>query len=348
MLRLRLRGPSGAQVTGSFDPTQAHGDFLKDTAARFGETALEMLVGFPPVACGADEATPLGALVTSGASVTFRRLEAAAPPTPAPAQGATAQPPPARGGQGAADGQPPCKFKKGEAVEYQDGGGAWVGATVTVVSFDHELSVFYTIRLVADGREKGTIEARLRKGAAAAAAPGPWACTACTFENDPSSRACSVCATPRAGGAGADAKSGAGGGGDAVANGSGGGSGGTGSTVTVAVLEKMRDDNSCLFHAVAWALGLSQGPTAMRQAIGAAVLSDPARWNEGTLGKTPRDYVAFINNPVKWGGQVGRRGQKGKACELKAWDTRAERSTVESFEGCSFFSSATCAEPAAV
>ena len=71
---------------------------------------------------------------------------------------------------------------------------------------------------------------------------------------------------------------------------------------------KMPDDNSCLFHGVAWLLDPPEAPSppgAMRAAIVRAVRSDPSRWCAATLGKASvEEYCAFISDPTKWGGQV--------------------------------------------
>ena len=131
---------------------------------------------------------------------------------------------------------------------------------------------------------------------AAPAAPPPpaqpasttWACTACTLENEPHDRVCVVCGTPRPGSGG----DGGGGGG-----GSGGGGGG-------AQLVKMADDNSCLFHAVSYLFSPASKPHELRSKIVSAVRADPERWNAATLGKPVEEYVAFISDSRRWGGQV--------------------------------------------
>ena len=231
MLRLRLRGPSGKQVTGSFDPMQSLGDFLADAGTRFGEsTPLEMLTGFPPSLVAGDNITLVGSLLSSGASVTFRRAEPPLLPLPSSSPG------------GASDGSSPAP------------------------------------------------------GPPVAAAPLPptsataWSCGACTLENTARMVTCAACETPRVTGGGGFSPQ---------------PSPGSGAQITTAVLEKMRDDNSCLFHGVAWLLDAQSSPAGMRQTIAAAVAGSPNRWNEATLGKPPREYVAFITDPTKWGGQVG-------------------------------------------
>ena len=70
---------------------------------------------------------------------------------------------------------------------------------------------------------------------ASALAGGMWACGACTLENDAVASACVACETPRPGGGGGKAQ-----------------------------LQKMADDNSCLFHAVAYCLSLPSSPGQVR------------------------------------------------------------------------------------
>ena len=60
---------------------------------------------------------------------------------------------------------------------------------------------------------------------------GMWACGACTLENEAVASACVACETPRPGGGASKAQ-----------------------------LQKMADDNSCLFHAVAYCLNISSSP----------------------------------------------------------------------------------------
>jgi len=66
----------------------------------------------------------------------------------------------------------------------------------------------------------------------------------------------------------------------------------------------MPDDNSCLFHAIAFLLSPSSSTTELRAAVVQTVRADPARWNDATLGKRVDEYVAFIADPRRWGGQV--------------------------------------------
>jgi len=112
--------------------------------------------------------------------------------------------------------------------------------------------------------------------APAALPSGMWACAICTLENAAAASTCAACDTPRSGGGGG----------------------------VQAQLQKMADDNSCLFHAAAYCLSLSAQPATLRAQIVSAVRADPTRWNEGTLGKPVDEYCAFISDSRRWGGQV--------------------------------------------
>jgi hypothetical protein len=71
----------------------------------------------------------------------------------------------------------------------------------------------------------------------------------------------------------------------------------------------MADDNSCLFHGIAFLLSEGRNermafPVELRASIVKAVEADPVRWNEGTLGKSVADYCTFIKDSRRWGGEV--------------------------------------------
>jgi len=68
-------------------------------------------------------------------------------------------------------------------------------------------------------------------------------------------------------------------------------------------LVKMPDDNSCLFHCIVYLLDPASSVQALRTTIANEVRTNP-RWDEATLGKTKGEYVDFITNPIRWGGQV--------------------------------------------
>ena len=66
----------------------------------------------------------------------------------------------------------------------------------------------------------------------------------------------------------------------------------------------MADDNSCLFHAVSYCFSPSSKPHELRAKIVSAVRADPERWNDATLGKPVEEYISFISDSRRWGGQV--------------------------------------------
>ena len=64
------------------------------------------------------------------------------------------------------------------------------------------------------------------------------------------------------------------------------------------------DDNSCLFHAVAFLLSPRTPTHELRAAVVQTVRADPERWNAATLGKPVEEYIGFISDSRRWGGQV--------------------------------------------
>lgn len=129
------------------------------------------------------------------------------------------------------------------------------------------------------------------RGIASVRASEPWDCPACTLQNPGSAQLCQACEGPRPGSHSAPTSSG---------GGSGGGGGGGGG----AQLVPMPDDNSCLFHGIAYLLDSSRPPNSLRQIVASEVQANPSQWDEATLGKPRQEYVDFITNPIRWGGQV--------------------------------------------
>lgn len=68
---------------------------------------------------------------------------------------------------------------------------------------------------------------------------------------------------------------------------------------------RQADDNSCLFHCIAFLLDESQSPTSLRAAIVDYIKRAPHTWSAATLGKgSVQEYCSFIQDPRRWGGQV--------------------------------------------
>eukprot|EP00457_Paulinella_chromatophora_P008345 gb/GEZN01008376.1/.p1 GENE.gb/GEZN01008376.1/~~gb/GEZN01008376.1/.p1 ORF type:complete len:349 (-),score=51.76 gb/GEZN01008376.1/:356-1402(-) len=119
-----------------------------------------------------------------------------------------------------------------------------------------------------------------------------WSCGVCTLRNSPGRSLCDACGSPNPSSTFVDSAS---------------------STLSLptksysllARREKMPDDNSCLFHGVSFLLQSSLVPSELRQLVARTVRADPSRWNAATLGKASvAEYIAFITDPVRWGGQV--------------------------------------------
>ncbi|CEP01491.1 unnamed protein product (mitochondrion) [Plasmodiophora brassicae] len=68
-------------------------------------------------------------------------------------------------------------------------------------------------------------------------------------------------------------------------------------------------DNSCLFHAVRYALQ-GRNPTAqttiedLRRAVADEILSNPSEFPDALLGKPADEYCNWITRPDSWGGEV--------------------------------------------
>jgi ubiquitin thioesterase OTU1 len=141
--------------------------------------------------------------------------------------------------------------------------------------------------------------------ASASSPPGPisifqdqagaseWSCPVCTLKNEASSNVCDACGGARPGGGRVPLAS-------SYVSSAGG---------CTAEIVPMADDNSCLFHGIAFLLADTRTernafPAELRASIVRAVQADPIRWNEGTLGKSVADYCSFIKDSRRWGGEV--------------------------------------------
>jgi len=96
----------------------------------------------------------------------------------------------------------------------------------------------------------------------------------------------------------------------------------------VIVKRSVPDDNSCMFHSIAYCLeGNKSGRVDfLRSVIAKAILSDPINYNEGTLQKSPLEYSKFITQPNSWGGSVELAifAQHYK-CEIMIFDIARQR-----------------------
>jgi len=97
-----------------------------------------------------------------------------------------------------------------------------------------------------------------------------------------------------------------------------------------AVRRVIASDNSCLFNAIGYCRkgSLSEAPT-LRAAVVNAVNADPGTFNEGFLGKTPKEYTEWISKPKSWGGQVELFILSAYyGVEIAAYDIQTERCDV--------------------
>mmetsp|Transcript_19901 Transcript_19901/g.33830 ORF Transcript_19901/g.33830 Transcript_19901/m.33830 type:complete len:393 (-) Transcript_19901:130-1308(-) len=84
----------------------------------------------------------------------------------------------------------------------------------------------------------------------------------------------------------------------------------TGETPPDVVRRVINADNSCLFNAIGYLMfGGEHGfgsfnPMIYRTAVAEAIRNDPVTFNEDMLEKSPEEYIKWILNPDKWGGEI--------------------------------------------
>ena len=220
-IRLRLKGPDGKQHTVSLPAASTVADLFAQAREICALPSVDLLLGFPPALVEAPVmSADASSLVRSGESVLVRASASA----PAPASdssastGATAAPPAA----------PPTPAAAG---------GGWACSTCTLRNTTDATHCMACETPAPPSTDNGS-------AGRAAAEPSQWPCPACTMLNVPTSASCGACGgsnpkRTRTETGGADSRPGA----AAPAGGHGSAS-----------LVPQPDDNSCLFHAVAFAL----------------------------------------------------------------------------------------------
>jgi ubiquitin thioesterase OTU1 len=63
-------------------------------------------------------------------------------------------------------------------------------------------------------------------------------------------------------------------------------------------------DNSCLFNSLKYLLKLPESTQDLRQIVAQVIQSDPSMYNEDFLEKPPSEYIKWILQPDKWGGEI--------------------------------------------
>ena len=298
-LRLRARGPRGVNKVVAVADGETVGAFLERMATSFENKGgpFELLCGYPPKLVIAGHEDKMDTFIKSGDSVTLRCKAgvASSSSTTANIQKKKRSVPSISNLQGGdfafynhGDGVDMVRI-----VKLHPGPPATPESYTAVVESSEEQSrigreiniIYQSTKLSLDN------EGQLNKKDSRAPPSSKWSCTACTFSNESSAKACTICSTPRADGVSIN--------------------GGAASLRSAnshqsksAHRHKIIDDNSCLFHAVAFLLRRSETPAQMRSMIAAAVRSDPGLWCDAILGKTREEYIRFIVDPTKWGGQV--------------------------------------------
>ncbi|KAJ5079382.1 ubiquitin thioesterase otu1 [Anaeramoeba ignava] len=75
----------------------------------------------------------------------------------------------------------------------------------------------------------------------------------------------------------------------------------------VVIRREMPDDNSCLFHAINYAINHkfdSESESTLRKITSKTVLDDPIQFSEAILGKSNSEYSRWILQSKSWGGSI--------------------------------------------
>jgi ubiquitin thioesterase OTU1 len=91
-----------------------------------------------------------------------------------------------------------------------------------------------------------------------------------------------------------------------------------------------RDDNSCLFHSVAYVLERDMlAAQKLRRLVAEKIKADPIQYDEAILGRTPLSYCDWIVKRESWGGGVELRvfsdHYKTEICSIDVGTGRVDR-----------------------
>jgi ubiquitin thioesterase OTU1 len=294
LLRVRVKGPNGKSETLSVDSDEDVTAFFSRMGQVFGcpGKSFELLNGFPPKKVDTGSCTRVGDALKSGDSVTLRLAQNNASSS---RESRKRSAPSTR------------SLSLGDMLFYSRQGGAV--DTIKVVALHPgppATPESYTV-LVEDSTDAERVGREINvpsgsnklsfsppdhpaKKASSSEPTTGWTCSACTFINkNDSASACEICGTSRPPAQAAAAAS------SRLPS---------RSTSIVAKQRKIPDDNSCLFHAVSFLLQRRETPGELRRLIATNVQDHPAQWSSAILGKSREDYVNFILDSKKWGGQV--------------------------------------------
>jgi len=316
--RLRVKGLNGISKTISSGDAETLSEFLLRMSEVFESPPLELLSGYPPQLCSASGTQLITDILKSGDSVTLRAATVTAPVAESSASSSvTRTVPPSvadiRTGDIVNYSQPSGVCDVVKIIGTHPGPPATPEAYTAVVQSSsdsarvgRELNIQYkspklSLRPLLPSSSTPLCSSALPLPTPPLTSPTPtiaspsgehstWSCNACTFLNTGPQSACEICQTPRSTGPGGGASTGA--------------SAGGGGSVGSAARHRIPDDNSCLFHAVIFLLNRSESPQTLRNLIASTVRNDSIQWNEAMLGRSRDDYIRFITDPTKWGGQV--------------------------------------------
>ncbi|CAI4060699.1 hypothetical protein N7582_001685 [Saccharomyces uvarum] len=77
-----------------------------------------------------------------------------------------------------------------------------------------------------------------------------------------------------------------------------------GSGENVLSVHPVPDDNSCLFHAIAYCIFKQDNVRALREMVSKEVLSNPVKFSDAILDKPNREYAQWILKMESWGGAI--------------------------------------------
>ncbi|AJV22505.1 Otu1p [Saccharomyces cerevisiae YJM1342] len=77
-----------------------------------------------------------------------------------------------------------------------------------------------------------------------------------------------------------------------------------GSGENVLSVHPVPDDNSCLFHAIAYGIFKQDSVRDLREMVSKEVLNNPVKFNDAILDKPNKDYAQWILKMESWGGAI--------------------------------------------
>lgn len=91
-------------------------------------------------------------------------------------------------------------------------------------------------------------------------------------------------------------------------------------------IQKIPDDNSCLFTAIAFVTKSEDDPKVQRQLVHDHILVNRLQWNKAVLGEEPEEYARWITLKNSWGGAIELAiFSELYRCEICCFDVQTQR-----------------------